>query len=383
MKKINISIKEHKVGELFYNEQNREFGFNYISEKAAVSLTMPYKKSTYVWPNSLHPIFEMNLPEGYLFEIFKNFLAKKYGYINDFLIFSYLAPNIESRLNYQSEFDKKEFDGFDINEVLNHDNQDTFVKLLNLFLDKNAISGIQPKTIVLIKQKESLVLKEYIVKTWGDEYPHLAENEYFCMKAVEYSGVPIPQIYLSKNKNFLLVEKFNYDKEKNEYIGFEEVLSLQGKNRDKKYSGSYESIAKVIYSVSTKKEDSMEYLFKTIVMSYLLKNGDGHLKNFGVLYDYEFKNINFAPAYDIVNTMAYIYNDLPALTMFGRKKWFDEKDLIRFGKNNCYLSNSTAKKYFQDCTKALNKIKHELRCYLGENKNFVNIGTKMLKSWEK
>ena len=52
-------------------------------------------------------------------------------------------------------------------------------------------------------------MQEYIVKTWGEEYPYLAENEYFCMRAVQYAGIAIPNIQLSKNKKFLLVEKFN------------------------------------------------------------------------------------------------------------------------------------------------------------------------------
>jgi serine/threonine-protein kinase HipA len=77
-----------------------------------------------------------------------------------------------------------------------------------------------------------------------------------------------------------LVEKFNYEKERDEYLGFEEILVLQGKNRDKKYSGSYEQVAKIIYAVTTDKLDSMRAFYKTVVMNYLLKNGDAHLKNF-------------------------------------------------------------------------------------------------------
>ena len=60
-------------------------------------------------------------------------------------------------------------------------------------------------------------------------------------------------------------------------------------------------------------------------MSYFLKNGDAHLKNFGVIYSTYFKIISFAPAYDIVNTCVYIYKDRPALSMFGKKIWFGKK----------------------------------------------------------
>ena len=382
MDEIKVFTDLQESGELFYSDTQREYGFNYTQKSPAISLTMPYRKNSYVWRYHLHPVFEMYLPEGYLFEIFKNYLSKEYGYINDFLIFSYLSPNIEGRLTFESSFEKKLFKGLEIEEILNNDTEDTFLKLLKIYLGKNAISGIQPKTLALIKDKESLSLKEYIVKTWGEEFPYLVENEYFCMKAVEKSGVKIPHIELSKNRRFLLVEKFTYDKEEDTYLGFEEVLVLLGKNRDQKYSGSYEQIAKIIYAVCTEKVQSMEQFYKTVVMSYLLKNGDAHLKNFGVLYDSAFKSIYFSPAYDIVNTTAYIFKDKPALTMFGKKLWWGKKELIRFGIESCFLSRNHASSAYKECVDALHVTKEELHNYIKENESFKEIANRMIDSWD-
>lgn len=382
MENIIVHINRQKSGELFFEEKKKEYGYNYTQETPAISLTMPYRKTTYTWKYHLHPIFEMNLPEGYLFEVFKNYLNKEYGYINDFLIFSYLCPNIESRLTFESTFEKKFFEGVDMDEILNNDSEDTFLKLLKMYLGKNAISGIQPKTLALVREKESISLKEYIVKTWGEEYPYLAENEYFCMMAVEKAGVKIPHIKLSKNKRFLLVERFNFDKNSGEYLGFEEVLVLLGKNRDQKYSGSYEQIAKIIYAVSTDKVYSMEQFYKTVVMSYLLKNGDAHLKNFGILYDNQFQNINFAPAYDVVNTTAYIHRDKPALTMFGKKVWWGKNELVRFGVEHCFLSQNRALYCYEECLNALLSIKDELSEYIEKNISFRIVGNRMIDSWE-
>ncbi len=382
MESIIVHINRQKSGELFFEEKKKEYGYNYTQETPAISLTMPYRKTTYTWKYHLHPIFEMNLPEGYLFEVFKNYLNKEYGYINDFLIFSYLCPNIESRLTFESTFEKKFFEGVDMDEILNNDSEDTFLKLLKMYLGKNAISGIQPKTLALVREKESISLKEYIVKTWGEEYPYLAENEYFCMMAVEKAGVKIPHIKLSKNKRFLLVERFNFDKNSGEYLGFEEVLVLLGKNRDQKYSGSYEQIAKIIYAVSTDKVYSMEQFYKTVVMSYLLKNGDAHLKNFGILYDNQFQNINFAPAYDVVNTTTYIHRDKPALTMFGKKVWWGKNELVRFGVEHCFLSKNRALYCYEECLNALLSIKDELSEYIEKNISFRIVGNRMIDSWE-
>lgn len=382
MKNIDVFIDKVRIGKLFFEKEKNQYGFNYIKNYKPISLIMPYKESTYIWANRLHPIFEMNMPEGYLFEIFKNYLSKEYGYIDDFLVFSYLCSNIQSRVTYESWFDKSEYKSVELNDVLKNDTPDTFSKILNMFLTKNAISGIQAKTLALVEDKASLSTKEYIIKTWGDEYPQLAQNEYFCLKAVQKSGVRIPNILLSENKKFLLVERFNYDKKSDEFLGFEEVLVLMGKNRDEKYSGSYEAIAKVIYAVATDKIDAMKSLYKTIVMSYLLKNGDAHLKNFGVLYDEDFKRVSFAPTYDVVNTCVYLHKDRPALTMFGQKLWFAKKDLLKFGVQKCYLSDSQAIKYYKECILALKESIQELEVYIQSNREFKDVGSKMLESWK-
>jgi len=378
MKNIEVNINNKKAGDLFYLSEKKEFGFNYTNELSPISLVMPFKKSTYLWSYHLHPIFEMNLPEGYLFEIFKNILAKEYGYVDDFLIFSYLAPNIQGRLTYTTTSRKDDFQSVHLNDILQNDTNDMFSKLVQIFLNKNAISGVQPKTIAIVKDKGNINLSEYIVKTWADEYPNLAENEYFCLKAVEKTGVTIPEIKLSKNKKFLLVKKFDYDSKSKQFLGFEEILGLMGKNRDKKYCGSYEQVAKILYTVTTEKETSMKDFYKTIVMNFLLKNGDAHLKNFGILYDNNLSKIWFAPSYDIVNTVCYIYQDKPALTMFGKKIWWAKKELITFGTKHCMLSPSISKKLYKDCLDALIQSKVDITNYIEKNKQFQAIGNKMI-----
>jgi len=381
MKNIEVLINNKEVGKLFFEKEKNQYGFNYTHDYKPISLIMPYKTSSYIWKYKLHPIFDMNMPEGYLFEIFKKYLTKEYGYIDDFLIFSHICSNIQSRLSYKSSINKKEFLSLDINEVLQNDSMDTFTKIVTTFLDKNAISGVQPKSLAILKDKESVSTKEYIIKTWGEEYPQLALNEYFCLKAIEKVGVKIPNIQLSKNNKFLLVERFNYDKENNVFLGFEEVLTLLGKNKDEKYSGSYEQIAKVIYSVSTDKLADMKNFYKVIIMNYLLKNGDAHLKNFGMLYNDDFSKILFSPAYDVVNTVVYIYKDKPALTMNGKKLWIGKKKLIKFGIQNCYLNENSAIEIYDNCIESLKNSIDELKKYISTNKEFREIGQKMIDSW--
>jgi serine/threonine-protein kinase HipA len=382
MKDIKVIINNHEVGNLFFEKEKNQYGFNYTHDFKPISLIMPYKLSTYIWHYKLHPIFDMNMPEGYLFEIFKKYLTKEYGYIDDFLVFSHICSNIQSRLSYKSFVNQKEFLSLDIDEVLQNDSQDTFTKIVTTFLDKNAISGVQPKSLALLKDKESLSTKEYIIKTWGEEYPQLALNEYFCLKAIEKTAVKIPNIQLSKNNKFLLVERFNYDKQSDSFLGFEEILTLLGKNKDEKYSGSYEQVAKVIYSITTNKLEDIKSFYKVVIMNYLLKNGDAHLKNFGILYNDDFSKIWFSPAYDVVNTVVYFHKDKPALTMQGKKLWLGKKELVKFGIQNCYLNENDANNIYENCIEVLKDSIEELEIYITTNKEFEGIGQKMIDSWK-
>ncbi|NLV93705.1 MAG: HipA domain-containing protein, partial [Candidatus Riflebacteria bacterium] len=235
-----------------------------------------------------------------------------------------------------------------------------------------------------VKSKESTTEKEYILKTWGEEYDQLALNEYFCLKAVEKTGVPIPKTILSSKNKFLLVERFNFDRKNNRYFGFEEILSLLGKNKEEKYSGSYEKVAETIRNITTETQDSMRDFFKIIVMNYLLKNGDAHLKNFGILYtqnDGNGFNVRLAPAYDIVNTVVYSHKDKPALTMFGKKLWYGKKELIKFGVNYCSLNEKEAADIYGLCINCLKESVNDLTDYLKTNVDFINVGKKMLNIW--
>ena len=120
--------------------------------------------------------------------------------------------------------------------------------------------------------------------------------------------------------------------------------------------------------------------YKTVVLNYLLKNGDAHLKNFGLLFDDDFKNIFYSPVYDVVNTVVYIYKDKPALMLEGKKIWHSKDTLIKFGQKSCLLKESEAKVYYRECFDALVWIIGELESYLAKNSHF-RVGKMMLDSW--
>lgn len=377
-----IEIFHGKNNIASFIKDNRNFIIDYkdFDIKNSIALSLPNTQKIYLYEHKFPPFLESFLPEGYLYEVFKNILSKEYGKVDDYLIFLLLASNIKSRVEFESTLQKSvEFPHFDIEDILQNDTKDTFSSLLEMFLNKNAISGVQPKTVAILREKEKLESKEYIIKTWGEEYQDLALNEYFCLKTVEKSGLKIANIKLSKNNKFLIVEKFT-PRSDGSFYGFEEILSLMGKNRDRKYDGSYEQVAKIIYAYTTNKKESMVAFYKTVVMNYLLKNGDAHLKNFGLLFDDDFSNIFFSPVYDVVNTVVYIHKDKPALALNGKKIWWSKEVLIRFGQTSCLLSETEARGFYQECFDALLWGIGMLEEYLQKNPDF-KIGKKMLDSW--
>jgi len=368
-----VTIYHHDIPIATFEQDGRNYLIDYqnLSLEHSITLSLPNTQKFYTYSHRFPPYFESFLPERYLYEIFKNLLTKEYGYIDDYLIFARLAPNIKSRLRFKSDFAGLDFDFLDIDTISQNDTRDTFQKLLHAFLEKNAISGVQPKTIALLKDKETLRVDEYIIKTWGEEYPRLAENEYFCLKACEKAGIKIPDIRLSRNKQFLIVKNFIFDGETT--YGFEEILSLQDKNRTAKYNGSYEQVAKTIARFSTEKKASLSAYYKMVVMNYLLKNGDAHLKNFGLLFADDFHSIRLSPA--------YIFRDKPALTLQGKKVWFGREELVTFGITHCLLTRKEAEASYSACTDALQETIDDIEAYVAKEPDFQTIGQRMIEAF--
>jgi len=198
------------------------------------------------------------------------------------------------------------------------------------------------------------------------------------MRAVQHAGIKTPRFWLSKNKKLFIIEKFTYQKEHDMFYGFEEFCVLFGLNKEKKYSGSYEQITKAINKISTNRQKDLISFFKMTVMNYLLKNGDAHLKNFGILYKSDMKSRFLAPAYDVVNTAIYLPHDKPALTLFGKKIWFNKEGLIKFGTQYCLLDEKSAIKHFETCIEAIQTIENEIKAYIKTDNSFQKFGEKFL-----
>ena len=88
-------------------------------------------------------------------------------------------------------------------------------------------------------------------------------------------------------------------------------------------------------------QQSLNEFFSSLVLSMVLKNGDAHLKNYGLLYTHpQSDDCRLSPVYDIVCTTVYMPKDLPALTLAKRKEWPTRKELVEFGRDTCRVHDA-------------------------------------------
>ena len=376
MANLNVKVDLNRVGELI--KENEEFIFSYTSENKDdfISLIMPIRQKPYIH-NKLHPIFEMHLPEGYLLSIIKKHFSKLLK-TDDFGLLNIMSPSIKGRVSYESDFLRVETN-LTLDDLLHSKNDNLFDELLDRFALNSALSGVQPKVLATIENKATLKIDDYIVKSWGDEYKELALNEYYCMKIVRLSNIEVPEFYISDDEKLFIMKRF--DKIEDSYIGFEDMCVLMGKQRDDKYEGSCEQVVKTIktFVSSQNKKSSLLEFFKMTYLNYRLKNGDAHLKNFGLIYE-GINNIKLAPAYDVVSTTVYIKNDIPALLLLGSKKWWDKKYLEKFGIQTCDLTKKEIENAIAECEKAVNIIKNEIimRLQIEQNEDKKEILEKLV-----
>lgn len=374
---------------LLAREQQHKYVFAYTHEAdiaTQVSLTMPVRLESWV-SRELHPIFQMNLPEGALLEAIRRAIAKIIGE-DDLSILRVTGGNQvgRNRFTLPDDDSNRSMEPHEsLDELLSYpDTKELFHELVARYALCSGISGVQPKVMVEASERGTLSTSGYIVKSWGSDYPCLAANEYFCMTAAERAGLPTPDFFMSHNGGLFILRRFDITSEGNP-IGFEDMCSLQALGTAQKYSSSYERVAKSIRDFISGESlmAAREQFFATLVLSVMVRNGDAHLKNFGVLYDSPQGRVAIAPVYDVVTTTAYIRKDVPALTLAGSKKWWPRRMLERFAVTHLSLSPGTVSAVFNRVAEAVMETRGMIPGYMDEHPEFHEIGERMLAEWDK
>lgn len=329
----------------------------------AISLTMPIRADSWKTTPML-PVFQTFLPEGFLREHIKARFGKTIK-IDDMALLALTGDNaigrIRTSLHKPTEHaDAKPTSIENLKEILSDQgSRDLFEYLCDRYLISTSISGVQPKVVVPVEieaattiansntkssmgERSTLRARQLIVKVDSDDYPHLSENEYHCLSIAKacVELIDVPAFHLSEDRRRLAIERFDLTGD-GQFLGFEDMVALQGKVNDDKYDGAYETIAATIRFNCTPLllANSLRRFFASVVLAVVLRNGDAHLKNFGLLYtDPSTEDCKLSPLFDQVCTTLYIPKDTLALRLARSKAWPDRKTLETFGRNHCELT---------------------------------------------
>jgi len=371
-----------------------------IAAERAVSVSMPVRLSSWDIPFGLLPIFEMNLPEGMLRERLRLAFAKATGTFDDFDLLSIVGRSQVGRIRYTGKEEQLHEDVpfQSVDEILaRRRDGDLFRYLLDKFASFSGISGVQPKILVrdetassALKDSKPRLSQTYlgathIVKFWEpNEYPQLAANEYFCLTVARKCGLEVPPYRLAEDGMALVIDRFDLRPD-GSYRGFEDFCVLNARRTDEKYRGSYEtSIMKRFeeFANSLHVNEDLEKLFTLIALNCALRNGDAHLKNFGIVYDRVLGEARLAPVYDLVTTAVYLPKDSMALTLNGSTRWPGLKQLRRFGETRMGGTPSRIKQILERIDDAISRTTAEVHAYAKQNSDFAEIGGRMLQEWE-
>lgn len=318
----------------------------------AVSLLMPSSKQIYT-SGDLFPSMDMNLPEGYLFQRILE-LYRKYEFSKMHLLalaggsgigrVDFSVPGMPVRT-------PPPVSRADILESTQGER--TFEALMDAYLEHGAgISGVQPK--VMVPSRATPQGPDLIVKVAGPEYPGLSANEFMCLSAAARAGMATPSFELSADGKILVIDRFDL-MPSGQRLGFEDIAALMGlivhdRLSDRKYKGSYEGIARVIDTFSNQPRKDLGSFFEQVALSVMVRNGDAHLKNFGLLYSND-EDVRLAPVFDVVTTAIYTYerpggiedvDRTMALRLFRGSKskaYPTTAELIDFGQRVCGVND--------------------------------------------
>lgn len=346
IKTLLVATPQGEAGELHHEAQ---YIFNYTTKErsAEIALGMPLRAQSYA-SQVLPPILEMNRPEGFLLQRLHEVLLK-HGGVDDMRLLAAVGSNTIGRVAVREAGVKAQaVPAMTMEELLKSSPSDKlFQHLLNTYA-ASGISGVQPKVLVPQADRVTMPQPTLIVKASGAT-PFLTQNEFVCMDAARRAGISVPDCSLSEDGGLFVMKRFDRVQEADALrsLGFEDMVVLMGKRTSGKYEGSYENVTKAVrLYCGPNTSESLHRLFEYLVLSVMVRNGDAHLKNFGVLYDYPAKHesVRLSPIYDVVTTTIYavvpgtdIVDKTLALRLGRDRRFPGRESVLRFGREMCHV----------------------------------------------
>ena len=356
IRQLQVDIAGTPRGQLL---RHSVYEFRYLDADAtqpSLALLMPPTAPTYQ-DGDLFPVLDQNLPEGDLFMRLRQLYPKQP--LSAMHLLALVGRNGIGRLGFGLADQPPPAAPAPMSRqalLATRYTPQVFDDLVQAYLSTGAgIAGMQPK--IMVPDRPTIPIPTLIVKAASPAYPGLAANEFLCLTAARHAGIQTPGFDLSDDGQMLVIDRFDID-EHGQRLGFEDIASLMGLRvrdvlSDRKYQSSYARIAEVLKMLRLPAEN-LARLFEQVAFTVMVRNGDGHLKNYGVLYRDE-SDIRLAPMFDIVTTAIYRYTRYSggpeledrtmALKLFGGRhqgKGYPTVDeLLRFGREVCGVRQPT------------------------------------------
>ncbi len=357
-----------------------------------VSLTMPVRREPWIWDDVLHPIFQMNLPEGYLLQV----LQEQFGPIigaSPMALLSVIGRNMIGRVQIAppgAALDEPA-QSIDVAALLQGDNSEEAFSDLVRRHATSGVSGVVPKFLDAEAEaltvgghtRATLFTRRHIIKGSSRLLPHVALNEHLCMEVVR-QVMTAARTDVSTDGRALVVHRFDVDDAGRPHWGLEDFCVLLGLRPAAKYETTWERIAKAVrdHVPGSNRREVFTQMASLLLLTYALRHADCHAKNLALRYTSR-QDVHLAPAFDMITTAAYpdYAKNPPAISFMGRKTWDPGKAIQTFITATFGVPPREQASIVERIGDAMSEVATCVREAMREHPAFEPIGTRMLFAW--
>jgi serine/threonine-protein kinase HipA len=209
------------------------------------------------------------------------------------------------------------------------------------------LSGVQMKAPMHLAADGTLLHSAHlpfthILKPAGTgAFEALPIVEWTGLELARAAGLTVPQTALIVMPNqlppALLIERFDIRNQVTDtrFLAMEDLCSVLDLSPQEKYTGSIERVARALRALSTEPEADLLMLLRRVVFTWLIADGDMHLKNMALLKTahegaVSFYSVRLAPIYDTLTTRVFpgLAHDRMALKVNGKDERLRRADFI-------------------------------------------------------
>jgi serine/threonine-protein kinase HipA len=366
-----------------------------------VSLTMPVRTESWVWDDQLPPIFQMNLPEGYLLQVLQEQFGPHIG-ASPLALLSVVGRNMVGRIQVAASGAQLDEPAkpVEVANLLQGDNsEEAFAELVRQHAT-SGVSGVLPKFLDAQEearpkstgsarqlgkhQKATMLTRRHIIKGSSGRLPFAALNEYLCMQVLA-EVLTSAKTEVSRDGNALVVHRFDVNDDGQPLWGMEDFCALLGLRPAQKYETTWERIARAVrdHVPGDRQYETFQRLAAIRLLTYALRNADCHAKNLALLYTSR-ADVHLSPAYDFLTTSVYAgyQNNPPGISFGGKKTWTPGKNLSKFIAATFGIPLREQSEMVERISDSVADVVPQVQSKMSDLPEFKDTGKRMLLAWQ-